>query len=50
MIRIEMNRLKHTVVLELPTDYEHVLVSLWKECSVLADSYRYLKVSPSYDG
>ena len=30
MIRIEMNRLKHTVVLELPTDYEHVLVSLWK--------------------
>jgi hypothetical protein len=25
-----MNRLKHTVVLELPTDYEHVLVSLWK--------------------
>ena len=25
-----MNRLKHTVELELPTDYERVLVCLWK--------------------
>lgn len=30
MIRIQMNRLKHTVELELPTDYERVLVCLWK--------------------
>ena len=30
MIRIMMNRLKHTVELELPTDYERVLVCLWK--------------------
>ena len=30
MIRIVMNRLKHTVELELPTDYERVLVCLWK--------------------
>ena len=30
MIRIMMKRLKHTVELELPTDYERVLVCLWK--------------------
>lgn len=30
MIRINMTNLKHRVELQLPTDYEHVLVSLWK--------------------
>lgn len=30
MIRIAMSRFTQTVELELPTDYEHVLVSLWK--------------------
>lgn len=30
MIRLKMTYMKHTVELVLPTDYEHVLVSLWK--------------------
>ena len=52
MIRIEMNRLKHTVVLELPTDYEHVLVSLWKlglDRDPVKYTLRELKVVFHYD-
>lgn len=30
MIKITMKRLKHSVELELPTDYERVLLSLWR--------------------
>ena len=30
MIRLIMTRLNHTVELELPTEYEHVLVCLWR--------------------
>ena len=30
MIRLTMTRLNNTVDLELPTEYEHVLVSLWR--------------------
>ena len=30
MIRLIMTRLNHTVDLELPTEYEHVLVCLWR--------------------
>ena len=52
MIRIEMNRLKRTVVLELPTDYEHVLVSLWKlglDRDPVKYTLRELKVVFHYD-
>ena len=47
-----MNRLKHTVVLELPTDYEHVLVSLWKlglDRDPVKYTLRELKVVFHYD-
>ena len=30
MIRLKMNYMNHSIELQLPTDYEHVLVALWK--------------------
>lgn len=52
MIRIIMTHLKHSVELQLPTDYEHVLVSLWK-LGLKRDPARYtlreLKVVFKYD-